>query len=61
MKKKFIFGGIFGSLVIFFGVMCVMLGSMVSIGSIKEDDTPTISGSGTPPVTGNRSKLRQNL
>jgi peptidoglycan DL-endopeptidase CwlO len=52
MKKKFIFGGFFGSLFIFFGVMCVMLGSMVSIGSVKEDDTPTISGSGTPPVTG---------
>ncbi|WP_339012736.1 hypothetical protein VNN36_10445 [Lactococcus garvieae] len=29
-----------------------MLRSMVSIGNIKEDNTPTISGSGSPSVIG---------
>ncbi len=41
-----------GYLFIFFGMMCVMLRSMVSIGNIKEDNTPTISGSGSPSVIG---------
>lgn len=51
MKKiGLIIAGVLTPVFLFFGLIFVLFGSMLSIGS--QEDTPDISGNGTPPVTG---------
>ncbi|MBL3717179.1 CHAP domain-containing protein, partial [Lactococcus garvieae] len=56
MKKiVLILAGLLTPVFLFFGLVLVLLGSMLSIGS--QEDVPEITGGGSPPVTGEALKV----